>query len=288
MENEKKKSHKLLFTIMFIVILIGSLFLYSKYLGPKGLVVKEYRVKSSILTNNFNGVKIVHFSDLLYKSTTTKDDVINLVNRINELKPDIVVFTGDLVNINEKITDSDNEFLIKYLSLIDASISKYAIYGDYDYSYSSYEDVMTKSGFIILNNNYDEIYYNEENPIYIVGLPTSLKANSNLPESFKFYNDENRKYTIVLVHDGRTIKKLDESSYEVDLILGGHSLGGSIKIPYYGGVFVDDTSYKYYNDYYSKGLTDIYISSGIGTNKIEYRFLNKPSFNLYRLKAQSK
>lgn len=286
-EKEKKKSHKLLYLLLLVIILCTGLYLDAKYIGIKGLKVKEYRVESSILTSNFSGVKIVHFSDLLYKSTIDNNDIKKLVNRINELRPDIVVFTGDLVDKNKNITDSDTNFLIEQLSLIDANISKYAIYGDYDYSYDKYEDVMTASDFILLNNSYDTIYYNNNNPIYIVGFPSSIKEKTDLNKSFEFYSDENRKYTIVLVHDGKTIKVLDESSYEVDLILGGHSLGGSIRIPYLGGVFIDDTSYKYYDEYYSKGLTNIYISSGIGTNNYNYRFLNKPSFNLYRLKAQS-
>ena len=286
-EKEKKKSHKLLYLLLLVIILCTGLYLDAKYIGIKGLKVKEYRVESSILTSNFSGVKIVHFSDLLYKSTIDNNDIKKLVNRINELRPDIVVFTGDLVDKNKNITDSDTNFLIEQLSLIDASISKYAIYGDYDYSYDKYEDVMTASDFILLNNSYDTIYYNNNNPIYIVGFPSSIKEKIDLNKSFEFYSDENRKYTMVLVHDGKTIKALDESSYEVDLILGGHSLGGSIRIPYLGGVFIDDTSYKYYDEYYSKGLTNIYISSGLGTNNYNYRFLNKPSFNLYRLKAQS-
>ncbi|MDD6272146.1 MAG: metallophosphoesterase [bacterium] len=286
-EKEKKKSHKLLYLLLLVIILCTGLYLDAKYIGIKGLKVKEYRVESSILTSNFSGVKIVHFSDLLYKSTIDNNDIKKLVNRINELRPDIVVFTGDLVDKNKNITDSDTNFLIEQLSLIDANISKYAIYGDYDYSYDKYEDVMTASNFILLNNSYDTIYYNNNNPIYIVGFPSSIKEKTDLNKSFEFYSDENRKYTMVLVHDGKTIKALDESSYEVDLILGGHSLGGSIRIPYLGGVFIDDRSYKYYDEYYSKGLTNIYISSGIGTNNYNYRFLNKPSFNLYRLKAQS-
>ena len=109
-----------------------------------------------------------------------------------------------------------------------------------------------------------------------------------LEDAFNFYKeDEKRKFIIVLVHDGKTIRFLDESTYEVDLVLGGHSLNGSIVIPYYGGIFIDDGAYKYYQEHYSKGITDIYISSGIGTNKYPYRIFNKPSFNLYRLKAQS-
>ena len=104
-------------------------------------------------------------------------------------------------------------------------------------------------------------------------------------DAFKFYDENNRKYVIVLIHDGNTIRYIDESNYEVDLILGGHSLNGSIVLPFYGGLFKDKYSYKYVNNYYSKGITNIYISSGLGTNDYKYRFNNKPSFNLYRLKS---
>ena len=92
---------------------------------------------------------------------------------------------------------------------------------------------------------------------------------------------------MVLVSDGNTIKYLDESDYEVDLILGGHSLNGSVVLPFIGGIFKEKSVYKYYEPEYEKGITKIYISSGLGTKKYGFRFLNKPSFNLYRLKAQS-
>lgn len=287
-ETEEKKGGKLLSIFLFLIIVVVTIFLYAKYRGIKGLIVKEYRVESEILTSNFSGLKIVHFSDLLYKSTVDKDDVKNLVKRINELKPDIVVFTGDLINKNAKITNEDIEFLGTELESISVKIGKYAIYGDEDYSVESYKTIMEKGKFKILNNSYDEIFYKNNDSMFIVGLPSSLKEEVKLEEAFAFYKeDEKRKFIIVLVHDGKTIKFLDESTYEVDLVLGGHSLNGSVVIPYYGGVFIDDGSYKYYQEHYSKGITDIYISSGIGTNKYPYRIFNKPSFNIYRLKAQS-
>ena len=287
-EKEKKKGGKLLSIFLFLVVIVVTIFLYAKYTGIKGLIVKEYRVKSEILTNNFSGLKIIHFSDLLYKSTVDKEDVKNLIKRINELKPDIVVFTGDLINKNAKINNEDIEFLEDELESISAKVGKYAIYGDEDYSIESYKTIMEKSKFKILNNSYDEIFYKNNESMFIIGLPSSLKEEIKLEDAFNFYKeDEKRKFIIVLVHDGKTIKFLDESTYEVDLVLGGHSLNGSIVIPYYGGIFIDDGAYKYYQEHYSKGITDIYISSGIGTNKYPYRIFNKPSFNLYRLKAQS-
>ena len=50
---------------------------------------------------------------------------------------------------------------------------------------------------------------------------------------------------------------------------------------------IDESMYKYTSEHYNKGITDIYISSGLGTDKYPYRLFNRPSFNLYRLKAQS-
>ncbi len=283
--EEKKEKHLFLNIIIIIAIFFTMVFLYAKYIGVKGIKTKEYRVESNILTSNFSGIKIVHFSDLLYKSTIVNEDVTELIDKINIFKPDIVVFTGDLVNENVTLTEEEKTFLIDNLSKIEATIGKYAIYGDSDYHLDDYDEIMEQSDFQILNNSYEEIFYKTNESIYIVGLPSSIKDSIDLNESFKFYDENNRKYIIVLVHDGNTIKFIDESKYEVDLILGGHSLNGSIVLPYYGGLFIDKNCYKYYNEYYSKGITNIYISSGLGTNKYKYRLNNKPSFNLYRLKS---
>ncbi len=285
-DNEEKRSIKGLINFIFIIIiLIVGIIFYSKYVGTKGLIVKEYRVESTILSDNFSGVKIVHFSDMYYNSTFEKDDLVKMINRINILKPDIVVFTGDLVNPSYKLKEDDINILKEQLSKIEAKIGKYAIYGDNDYKLDNYIDIMESSGFTILSNTYDEIFYKTNESIFIVGLPSSIKEKTDLSKAFEFYNVDNRKYVITLVHDGKTIKAIDDSDYEVDLILGGHSLGGLVQIPYVGGLIKDNNTYKYSESEYKKGITNIFISSGLGTDKYDFRFNNKPSFNLYRLKA---
>ena len=114
---------------MLIIVIICSLYFYAKYVGVKGLVVKEYRINSEILSENFDGIKIVHFSDILYNSTFDLNDFKELVSNINKLKPDIIVYTGDLI-YSKKISNSDKEKIIEYLSSLNASIGKYAIYGE--------------------------------------------------------------------------------------------------------------------------------------------------------------
>ena len=44
-----------------------------------------------------------------------------------------------------------------------------------------------------------------------------------------------------------------------------------------------DGAKKYYDEYYKVGNTDLYISSGLGTSELDFRFFNRPSFNFYQL-----
>ena len=64
----------------FIIVLFTSIFLYSKYLGTKGLKVKEYSIINSNIPESFYGLKIIHISDIHYKVTTTKSDLEKIVN----------------------------------------------------------------------------------------------------------------------------------------------------------------------------------------------------------------
>lgn len=282
--EDNKKTSKLLNFILIFVILCVFVFWYASSLGTKGLIVKEYRVSSNILTSNFSGVKIVHFDSLLYGSTIDENDIESLVKKINVLNPDIVVFTGDLVSTTKNITEDEKDFLKESLGNINASIGKYASMGDYDYSLSSYEEIMENGGFKVIKNSYEKVYYKNNDFIYIVGLPSDTKDIVDFDSSFEFYSDQTRKYIICLIHEGKTIDKINNTPYEIDLILGGHSLNGSVVLPFYGPLFLSDEE-KYYGEKYEKGITQIYISSGLGTKKYAYRFLNKPSINLYRLKS---
>lgn len=284
MELFKNKIFKFL---VFVILTIILTILYARYIGTERFEVREYKVESTVLTQNFSGLKVIHFSDLLFGSTVDMEDVKEMVNRINILKPDLVLFTGDLISSEYKINDLEKDKLIENLNNIDASIGKYAIYGDADYKIKTYESIMNKANFKVLDNSYDTVYYKDNNPLYIVGFPSSIKEKIKLDKGFEFYSDENRHYTIVMLHEGKGIKYLDESTYEVDLILGGHSLNGSVRLPLIGGLINSEDCYKYSNAHYEKGITDIYISGGLGTNEYKFRLNNKSSINFYRLKAQS-
>lgn len=248
-----------------IIILFTTFFIYGRFINTIGFKVNEYSISANI-PESFNGLKIVHISDINYKHTTNYNDLKKIIKRINLIKPDLVIFTGDLLNINIKYSDKDIKDLIKLLSSIKANIGKYAINGEEDLEFDEFEQIMENSNFILLDN-YELIYNKSYDKILITNVDT---------------NEYNDLYKIFIMHKPDDIDNINYDKY--DLILAGHSINGYINIPYIKNLFLSEGSKKYYNNYYKLNNTSFYITSGIGTKEYKFRILNKPSFNLYRLK----
>ena len=279
MNNKKEKKTNIFIKIFKYLILIGFVFLlYSHFLGTKGLLIREYAINNDKIPASFEGLKIVHFTDLHYGTTIHKKEVENLVNKINELKPDLVVFTGDLLDDRIKLSDEQVNNLITSLNKIDATINKYIISGNHD-THPSYQTILEKIDFKNLDNANDLIYYKGNTPILLVGLADSLKFVSKPEEAFNL--EENDYYTILLTHEPDDVDKL--TNYKFDLVLSGHSHNGQIRLPFLGKIYTPVGSKKYYDEKYELNGYDMYISGGLGTSSMPFRFLVKPSFNFYRL-----
>lgn len=281
---------KIFIFILIIIIISVSIIFYSHYIGTKGLIIKEFKITNDKLPDNFHGLKIVHFSDIYYGSTVKEKEISNLVKKINELKPDIIVFTGDLLNNNINLKEKDLNLVTKYLSNLKASIGKYAISGNEDYNNKDYETILTNSNFVNLNDTFEFIYNKDYTPILISGLSSNLKNKKNIKEKLALTNNEINKYemtnpnglySILIMHEPDFIDNIDIQKF--DLILAGHSLGGNINIPIIKNFLLNDGSKKYYENHYKINNTDFFINNGIGTDDFNYRLLNKPSVNFYRL-----
>ncbi|MCI9433870.1 MAG: hypothetical protein HFI86_01160 [Bacilli bacterium] len=283
--SKSKKVFKVLFIIIFFILLV---FLYSRFIGTKGLVVKEYKLINTSFVDNFYGLKIIHISDLHYGETTNENDLKQIIEKINTLKPDVVIFTGDLYS-NGLEEDAKNE-LIANLKNITVSIKKYAIKGNHDDE--SWDEVMKESNFIDLNSNIDIIYNNNNSSILIAGVNTNDDINESIKKIDNLLKSDNNQetnsdvmskfsYKILLLHEPDKILDFDYNNY--DLILAGHSHNGQIRLPFIGALYTPDGSKKYYDEFYDLGNTKLYISSGIGTSKLKLRLFNRPSINLYRL-----
>lgn len=272
-ETKENKSH----IFIYILLIIGLIIIYSRYIATTGIQIKEYSVINNKIPKSFKGFKIVHFSDLKYGSTTNQKYLKKLVNKIDELNPDIIIFTGDLITSNYKLTDNDKKSIIENLNKLDPKIDIYSIRGDNDIN-ETYNSIITQTKIIEINNLNKLIYYKGDTPIMLIGLDDSINGNQSLDMAFNY--EENNYYKILITHEPDTYEKIKDKN--IDLFLAGHSLNGQVRLPFIGSVYTPTGAKKYYDSKYKIDNTEIYISNGLGTSKIPYRLNNRPSINLYR------
>ena len=138
---------------------------------------------------------------------------------------------------------------------------------------------MQKSGFITLNDNKDIIYSKNNEKLLLVGLD-----NNSSTGFIKDILNEAFNYKIIMFSESDEIEEVKD--YNFDLALASNSLNGQINIPFIKDLFLRDGSEKYIEPYYKVNNTKLYVSSGIGVDKIDFRLFNKPSINIYNLRRK--
>lgn len=280
-----KKVTKISVKLLLVITILSTIFFsYTTYVSSVKIHTREYRVINKKIPDNFNGTKIVQFSDLHYGTTMSLENLKEIVKMINQTKPDIVVFTGDLIDKSYKLKNNEQEKIINQLKKIETTLGKYAIYGEEDDE--SFNTIMNSSNFMILKNEYDLIYKETNNPILLVGLNNQTKDENSVQNAYSYFNEPTNNqdiFSITLTHEPDTVDLID--STKTQLILAGHSHNGSVRIPFINKAIANKEGAKKYNqDYYKVNNNDLYISSGLGTNNyVGFRLFCRPTITLYRI-----
>ena len=95
--------------IIFIIIVVAAFISYSMLIEPNLLQVKEYKIESNKISDSFHGLKVIQISDINYGTSFNETDLDRTITKINELKPDIVLFTGNLIDKNIKIDEKNKK-----------------------------------------------------------------------------------------------------------------------------------------------------------------------------------
>lgn len=274
------------FSFSIIIIIIG-IILYARFIGTIGLNTKEYTFTDTNIPSNFDGIKIVHFSDIHYNRAINTTKLNKIIDEINLINADIVVFTGDLIDKDMILNDNDFKYLTESFNKIKAKYGKYAILGNHDYNeYDEILKVYKNSNFKYLENSYDIIYNQNNEKIFIGGLGNVTHNLDDIDKTMEYFNNnDNINYKIILIHEPDITTNIVDN-YNVNLILAGHSHNGQIRLPIIGAIYTPPGAKKYYDEFYKIDNTRLYISSGIGVSTINYRLWNKPSINFYRINKE--
>lgn len=266
-KEKQKKELKIFLKIFFWILIIFSIIIsYGVFIGAKIVIVNEIKITDKNIPTSFHGMKVVHFSDLLYPSFT-ENDLNKLSVKINNLKPDILVFTGNIQRQNYELTKEELTIIKNFFNSLNSKIKKYTVMGKNDNSI--FQLIFEDTDFVILNNSENILYNYENEPLKIIGFNSQNLNNKNISNL--------ECYTICLFSNPDLVDKINTNC---NLTLSSSNLGGEIKLPFLKKGLINN--YKYSSDYYELDNTKLYISNGIGNN-YHVRYFNQPSINLYRL-----
>jgi len=202
--------------------------------------------------------KVVQLSDVHIGGLITKDVIANIVKKVNALDPDVVVITGDLVDISLKYAKPALEELQK----LQSTYGTYFIVGNHEYIHGveSIIDEVKSLGITVLENQ--NVYIGSQNEGFnLSGVYDVMgdRVGHHKPDLKKaLENKDDQSPTVLLAHQPRYIYDVDDS---VDLVLSGHTHGGqlypfrllvSLVQPYIAGL------------YQHSDKTQIYVNKGTG------------------------
>lgn len=225
--------------------------------GVKVPNVKVQEIYFDKLPKELDGTTIVLIADLHTSALNTRPLVQGVVDKVNQLNPDLILFNGDMVDGTVK-NRSDAMDPIKQLK------AKYGIYGttgnhEYYADYNNWLKKFKELGINILGNIHKNISINGKT-LTLVGVYDDMgkqagKIGPNIVAATKGINKDN--ITILMAH--RPGNAVENSKYNIDLQLSGHTHGGMIAglnkiVATYNGGFV--------SKWYDVGKMKLYVSNG--------------------------
>ena len=292
-----------LFTVFTAALLFAAVLLGRSEYERKHFQIRRHEVRSSKLPEAFDGYRLVFLSDL-HSNSFGKNNK-ELLSAIDREKPDLVLAGGDMMIGKKKrhITIPVPLRLLRELRKLGYPV--YHGLGNhemrmqedqeyYDYEYAVYKELLEGWGVEFLDNRTVRI---EKDGQYIV-----LTTGLTLPR--KYYKKVGKEpmepgflertvgsgntgeFRILLAHSPLYFPEY--SRWGADLVLSGHFHGGTIRLPFLGGVMTPNYMLfpKYDRGRYEENGSVMLLSGGLGTHSVNIRLNNRPELYVITLRRE--
>ena len=276
----RKKNYGNIIGLLGVPIL-WFILIYGSFVGFQKMEVNHQTYTSSDLPKAFNGYKIVLFSDAHVGSYTEKSQWIlqRAVDSINAQKPDMIVFTGDLQNIQPKDIILHQDIL----SQLKAKDGVYSVLGNHDYAkYVNCNEakkaencrqtiqIERQMGWTLLLNEHRTIRRGK-NQMIIAGMENDgdgkkFPQKGNIKKTLKGVSDKD--FTIMLEHDPSSWRRKIIPDGRAQLTLSGHT--HNMQFALFGWSPISVTG-KEVNGWYQEGAQSLFVTAGLG-GLIPFRF----------------
>lgn len=265
--------------LIILSIVVAGMVIYSFKIEPKRLVTKEYELE--LTSGGESSLRVVQFSDVHLGPNYSLEQLEKLVVKINGLQPDVIAFTGDLMDVPSQFEDRSKISAI--LGKLSSKYGNYAVWGNHDRGGGGvkfYEDIMNTSGFKLLTNESSTIELENGKVVNIIGLDEAMLGNPDIPKAYS--GTSNQGMNLLILHQPDLIE--DVGYDNIDVALAGHSHGGQVDVPLIGPIYTPPLAEKYTKGLYELGIHKyLYVNSGIGTTRIPVRFWNPAEISVFNI-----
>jgi predicted MPP superfamily phosphohydrolase len=248
------------------------------------LTVKNWHVKHAGWPSRADPLRIGVLTDIhAVRPWMLPSRISGIVERMNELNPDVIVLLGDYVNALrrryyiEQVPVAEWAAVLKPLK---APLGVYAILGNHDWWSGEVPIIrraFDKIGIHLLENQAVKLERGNEG-FWLVGLGDQLAFRSHGVDDLEGALSQvtGKAPVILLAHEPDIFERVPRG---VSLTLAGHTHGGQVYIPFLGRPAYDGYGVKYarwaYGHVYERGRQMI-VSSGLGLSHLPVRFLVPP------------
>lgn len=275
-ERRPRQRHLLrILMLMLLAALLGGGYMWLA--EPNWLEVTEETLVMEELPASFDGMRVLHFSDVHLGFNKDARNAERLADAVMKLQPDLICFTGDIVE------SAGDEFRtsVSTFARMSAPLGKYAVLGNHDYENTELlEQLWEEAGFKLLRNESallerggDHIAVSGLEDL-LLGEPDPRKALESVPEG---------AFSLLLMHEPDYADEVDGMPFSLQL--SGHSHGGQIRLPLVGPLSMPEGAEKYISGlYYTDGEgMPVYVNRGFGETFLPLRLLCRPELTVLTL-----
>ncbi len=264
---------------------ITTAFLYATWIEPFRIGITQTELRSSKL-NGHAPLRLLHITDLHIEHITPREQ--KLLQLVEELAPDVIVITGDYLNLSSVYdpgAQAEARDLLAQLCDI-ARSPVYAITGSPPVDRSDVVPAIFEGLPITwLVDETVELHVNDHT-LRLVGLRCTRERHLDAPRLRRLMDGSPKDiFTLLLYHSPDLMPEAVKLG--IDLYLCGHTHGGQIRMPLFGALFTSSDFWKRYEmGRYEEGKTTLYVNRGLGMEGMgapRARFLAPPEVVLWTL-----
>ncbi len=266
---------------------IGSaLVVYAFWIEPHRVHLTQQHLRSPKFKPDTPPLRVLHLSDLHIERLTARErDVLNYVR---ELHPDVILFSGDFLNLSHLKDPVAYEHARAFLRELRAPLGVYVVSGSPPVDKAEVlPQLLTGLEHIRWLRNERVTVWHHDQPVEIVGITCTHNPHTDGAVLDDILHGDPDEFTILLYHTPDLAPVA--ATQGVDLQLSGHTHGGQIRLPFYGALFTSSLYGKRFEGgRYQLDTLTLYVSRGIGLEgkgAPRARFLCPPEIVLWEITA---